>query len=564
MLRALNIRNFALVEALDIEFGAGLTVITGESGAGKSILLDALGLVLGSRARSSQIRPGAESCDVSAEFDIRDHAPSLDALHGLDLFAAGEDATCLVRRVAGEGRSRAFVNGTPTNLAVLQSLTEPLVDIHGQHEHRQLLHRDAQRRLLDEFGVDATLLADTAASYRERAALAQQLAKRRAELGLLRERESLLRYQVDELAALGEAVYEVEELAARHRRLSRAQELMAAIGGAVVELDEDLIGRVSRLANLLEGLDDDHASLATATELTSTAHTHLEEALAELRHYLSTFPDDDSELAQLDQSLTALHDMARKHRVPTADLSAHLDRLRTELATLAKGEADVDDLAARAAAAEQRFQTAAQALSKARRQAAVPFADHVTATLRQLGLSGASLRVAFEPAESAAGLETVQFNAVTNPRYAAASLADIASGGELSRIALAIQVAAAERSRLPCLILDEADIGVGGTTADVLGRLLQRLSKKTQVIAITHAPQIAALGEAHLKVVKTSAQDTVIRALRGAERTEELARMLGGRTVTDESRAYAETLLADAAASLTDADASPAHDDGAA
>lgn len=548
MLRALNIRNFALVQELDIELGPGLTVITGESGAGKSILLDALGLVLGARAKSSQIRPGAESCEVSAEFDVREHPASLNALRQLDLFAEPDNATCLVRRTAGERRSRAFVNGTPTTLAVLQSLTAPLIDIHGQHEHRQLLGRETQRQLLDEYGVEAGLVTATAESYLERTALADELAERRADMAQRLDRESLLRYQVDELAGLGEAVQNVADLTARHRRLSQAQEIVAAVGGAVVELEENLSGRVSHLATLLDGIDDRHANLATARELASSAQTYLEETVTELRHYLSSFPEDDSELKQIDQSLAALHDMARKHRVATADLADHLAKLQAELDALADGEAKLGDLAERAAAAEQRYDAAAKALSKARRKAAAPFADHVTQTLSRLGLQGASLNVTFESAESANGLETVQFKATTNPRYPAATLADIASGGELSRISLAIQVAAAKRSRLPCLILDEADIGVGGTTADVLGRMLQELSANTQVIAITHAPQIAALADSHLKVVKTSAQDTVINTLQGTERIEELARMLGGRTITDESRTYAETLLADAAA----------------
>ena len=362
------------------------------------------------------------------------------------------------------------------------------------------------------------------------------------------DRESLLRYQVDELAGLGDTLQNVADLTARHRRLSQAQEIVAAVGGAVTELEENLSGRVSHLATLLDGIDDRHANLATARELATSAQTYLEETVTELRHYLSSFPEDGSELKQIDQSLAALHDMARKHRVATADLADHLVKLQAELDALADSEAKLGDLAERAAAAEQRYQTAAKALSKARRKAATPFADHVTQTLSRLGMQGASLNVTFESAESANGLESVQFKAITNPRYPAATLADIASGGELSRISLAIQVAAAKRSRLPCLILDEADIGVGGTTADVLGRMLQELSANTQVIAITHAPQIAALADSHLKVVKTSAQDTVINTLQGTERVEELARMLGGRTITDESRTYAEALLADAAA----------------
>ena len=547
MLRALNIRNFALVRELDIEFGPGLTVVTGESGAGKSILLDALGLVLGARVKRSQMRPGANSCEVSAEFDVADRPGSLDALARLDMFASGQEATCLVRRVASEGRSRAFVNGAPATLAVLQSLAAPLIDIHGQSEHRQLLSRDAQRRLLDEFGVDAALLAATAESHRQRQEIARELEQRRRDAEAASERQSLLRYQVDELDELGDSLLRVEEMTAAHKRLSRAQELMETVGDATAEIEDDLLGRVSRLAVRFAELDDDHADLRGAAELVETAHTHLEESLGELRRYQQSFPEDDSVLAELDQTLAVVHDMARKHRVAAAELGAHRQRLTDELAALAANEADLDALAEKLTQAESEYRCAAQALSAARRAAAEPFSSRVTETLAKLGLDGASLQVAFEAAESADGLETVLFQAVTNPRYGAASLAEIASGGELSRISLAIQVAAAERCRLPCLILDEADVGIGGTTADVLGRLLRDLSKNTQVIAITHAPQIAALGDAHLKVSKTSEQDTVIRALADEERIEELARMLGGRTVTDDSRAYARTLLADGA-----------------
>ena len=545
MLKALTIRNFALVAELDVEFGAGLTVITGESGAGKSILLDALGLVLGARAKRAQIRPGADACDVTAEFDLGERPRSRAKLVELAMPSGDDAATCLVRRWAGEGRSRAFVNGVPATLAVLQSLTEPLIDIHGQHDHRQLLEPDMQRRLLDEFGVDPALVAATAAAYRERAALTRELAECRAAAERDRQRRSLLRYQLDELEALGDTVDRFAELTSRHKRLSRARELIETVGGTVAELEEDTISRVARLASVLDAADDPHPNLDAALELASSAQTHLEEALTELRRYLESLPEDDAELAEVDAALETIHDVARKHRVGAAELGAQLTRLEGELETLNAQEARVEDIAARSAEAEARFRAAGEALSEARREAAVPFADRVTTTLAELAFKGASLTVAFTPSESAAGLETVEFKVITNPRYPAGSLAEIASGGELSRISLAIEVVAAERSRLPCLILDEADVGVGGVAADVLGRLLRRLSRNTQVIAITHAPQIAALGDAHLEVRKTGAQDTVIRALDEAERTEELARMLGGRTITDDSRAYARTLLAD-------------------
>ena len=546
MLRALNIRNFALVAELDIEFSPGLTVITGESGAGKSILLDALGLVLGARAKRSQLRPGTDACDVSAEFDIAAQ-PASQAKLGELAMLAGEDATaCLVRRTAAVGRSRAFVNGTPTTLAVLQDITQPLLDIHGQHEHRQLLQRDVQRRLLDDYGVAPGLVQDTAECHAERAKTAERLAELRARVASAEERERLLRYEIDELQALGDALCQVDELTARHQRLAKAQELLAALATATTDLGDNLIGATAHLAGTLEDMDDDHANLRSASELTALAQTHLEEALAELRRYRDAFSEDDGELAALDQTLAALHDLGRKHRVPARELGRHLASLEAELAGMAADENELAATEAAATAAEERYFAAAKALSQARHATAPTFAEQVTATLKQLGMAGAALSVAFADAESAAGLETVEFRVTTNPRYPPASLGEIASGGELARFSLAIGVVAAERSQLPCLILDEADIGVGGTTADVLGRLLRRLSDHTQVIAITHAPQLAALGDSHFKVTKTDAQNTVVEPLQGDDRLAELARMLGGRTVTEDSVRYAKTLLDDA------------------
>ena len=546
VLKALYIRDFALVAELDIEFADGLTVITGESGAGKSILLDALALVLGSRARRSAIRPGTSGCDVSAEFDIRDRPQIRDLLASLNLLASCEDYACLVRRTAGESRSRAFVNGVPATLAALQSITGPLIDVHGQHEHRQLLAREVQRRLLDEFGVDPALLAATAESHRERAELTRELETCRAEVSRTRDHKNLLGYQVDELVALGDSIHRVDELTATYKRLTRARELVATIGAAATELDEELIGRVSRLAAQLEGADDPHPNLTAAVELAAAAQTHLEESVSELRRYLDSFPEGDAEIDEIDETLAAIHEVARKHRVPATDLESRLGELRSELESLTVNEARLADLDDRAVEAEARFQADGETLSEARRQASAAFSEAVTTRFAELGLADASLDVDLQPSESASGLETVEFKVITNPRYPAGSLAEIASGGELARISLAIEVVAAERCRLPCLILDEADIGVGGVAADVLGRMLRRLSKNTQVISITHAPQIAALGDAHLKVEKTSEQDTVIRVLTDAERIEELARMLGGRTVTEATRAYARTLLVEA------------------
>lgn len=545
MLKALNIRNFALVEELDIEFGPGLTVITGESGAGKSILLDALSLVLGARVKRSQLRPGALACDVSAEFDVAQSGEVRARLDDLAIPPGDNDTTCLVRRTATEGRSRAFVNGVPTTLEILRSLTEPLIDIHGQHEYRQLLIRDVQRGLLDDFGVEPAIVEAVGDAFRARAKLRQDLAAQRAAVAEARERKSLLGYQIDELVALGDAIDRVAEITALHKRLSRAREWTEITGHAVETLEGHLVDHTARLAATLEGIDDDHARLKDARELTLSAQAHLEEALGELRRYRDALPEDNAQLAELETVLEGIHDVARKHGVPAVDLGEHLHKLRDEFAGLSGAEERIDELVRSSAEADARYVAAGRRLSEARRRAAGPFSERVKAIVAKLGLPDAEFSVSFQAAETAAGLETVEFHMTTNPRYPPGRLSEFASGGELSRFALAIEVVAAESSKLPCLVLDEADIGVGGTTADVVGRLLRELARSTQVIAITHAPQVAALGTTHLLVRKTGEQDTVIETLNDAERTEELARMLGGRTVTDKSRNYAKALLAD-------------------
>ena len=544
VLKALTVRNFVLVDRLDIEFGAGLTAITGESGAGKSILLDALSLVLGARARRAQIRPGTTGCDVSAEFDVSGQPQALAVLAEQEAFDGEGEGNCLVRRAASaEGRSRAFVNGAAVTAAVLARLAEPLIDIHGQDQHRLIMRPDQQRRLLDDFGADATLIAAVADAHRRRTEATAELEAVRADAERRQERRALLAYQTEELGALGEDIARFEEIAATHRRLCRAREIVATIGAAATEIQDDLGSRASHIVRAIEEAQDPHENLARAGELMASAQVHLEEAGDELRRYLDSFDAADETLAGVDARLSALHDVARRHRVSPASLAEHLATLTTELAELADEDTRVETLEAAAESAATEFGELAKRLSAQRRQAAAPFAERVTDAIRELGLSEASLEVRFAAVESAAGLESVDYIVATNPKYPAGRLGDIASGGEMSRISLAIQLVAAEHSALPCMILDEADVGVGGTSADVLGRVLRRLSRSAQVIAITHAPQIAALADAHLKVVRNDDQDVAIVPLDEGGRIGELARMLGGRTVTDESRRYAATLL---------------------
>ncbi len=549
MLKSLSVRNFALVDALDIDLDGGLTVITGESGAGKSILLDALTLVLGSRAQRSKVRPGAASLEVCAEFDIGNR----DDLHQImsDQALPEGDTTnsILVRRTANaDGRSRAFINGSPVTLTVVESLTQSLIDIHGQNEHRELHDRANQRRLLDEFGVDAALVKDVAAAYDEFRSRADELAALEAKINADRERRELLTYQIGELEALGDTIGTFEALSIEHKRQTQAVDILTTIDAALTDLRDAVLPSTSRIGDSLKRLDDESTHLDAARELTAGAVAHLDELIDALRHYQDQVPTDPTELEAIEASLSALHEISRKHRVAPERLAQHLDELRQTLGSMTADEAQLEPLVHALDEARQAFDSRASELSAARERSAEPFAKAIAQVMNQLGLTGGSIEVTFEPHESRDGKEAVEFLVTTNPNYPAGRLGDIASGGESARISLAVQVVAAERSALPCLILDEADVGVGGTTADVLGRLLRHLAETTQVIVITHAPQVAALGQTHLKVVKTSEQDTTIEALEIEARVEELARMLGGRAITDETRTFARTLLDEASA----------------
>lgn len=545
VLKALTIRDFALVARLEIAFDQGLTVITGESGAGKSILLGALGLVLGDRAAADAVRPGAERADVTAEFDLSGCPDSVDLLAAQDLTDTDQPTRCLVRRIVGaDGRSRAFVNGTPATLQTLRELCAGLIDIHGQHEHARLLAREVQLSLLDDYGVSPSLLAECRTAYRQwqRADVsARELA---AQIAARADRAALLEYQLGELEALGLADGDYERIDASHRRLGQARALREATGAVIDLLTEH--APVGAALRRLDTLDDNHSRLEAARETLRAAADLVEDAVHDLRAYDDTLDVDPEVFADLDRQLVAMLDLARKHRVHASELVRHAEGLRAELATQGSDRSELDHLRATASAERARFATLAERIRGERRAAASSFESAVGACMNTLGIRGGALHVQFSEAENESGIDTIEFFVTTNPKYPPGSLGRIASGGERARISLAIQVAAAARSALPCLVLDEADVGVGGTTADVVGRLLRALAEHTQVLCVTHAPQVAALGHHHLKVQKDAAQDTQIEPLPGDARIEELARMLAGADVNERARDYARTLLDDA------------------
>ena len=547
MLTQLNIHNFVLVENLEISFDSGMTVLTGESGAGKSILLGALDLVLGARSTKRVIRAGTERCEVSAEFSIEGNEIAQSYLAQLDLLDAIAPQRCLVRRVVrGDGRSQAYINTSPVNLSVLAEFCSPLIEIHGQHQHQRLLDRRTQLAWLDDYGANNTIRETVSNAFSLWRTAKAELETLQLNTQTITERSDLLQYQIGELKSLGLSEGEVEQLDASYKRLVQAKDIRLRISKIDESIRDCLLPDTGQWNRDLHEIDDDHKALVTARELLNSSEIQLLEAQNELRVYLETLEIDEQGLADLEQRLMAIHDVSRKHRVKANELETRQKELEVELGALSVNQQRLNTLSQEVVDHEKMFRKRASILSSARRKHAVPFQRDVCGTLDTLSLPGVRLTLDFVDAESDAGLETVEYLVATNHPNPPGRLRDIASGGELARISLAIQVVAAQRSQLPCLILDEADIGVGGTTADVVGRMLQKLASHTQVVCVTHAPQVAALANAHMKVEKSKHQDTSIEMLSDAGRVDELARMLGGRKITDETKDFARTLLADA------------------
>ena len=546
MLKTLTVSNFALVDELEIQFGTGLTVITGESGAGKSILLAALSLVLGERAASNTIRPGASRADVSAEFDLSGIESALDYLEAHELNDPDQPGRALVRRVINaDGRSRAFLNGTPVNLSVLRELTGGLIDIHGQDDNVRLADPAVQRMLLDGYGVDGKVLEACRLAFTGWKAAQAELERVQAQVQNNEDRAALLAYQLEELDEAAPEPGEFEQIEQTHKRLSQAQSTRAVVSDALAALEQaDSLGQAQ---TGLSRIDDEHPDLNSARETLLTIGDLMADASRDLRSFEESLSVDPESLQALEDRLALLHDLARKHKVNPEQLPAHIEALRGELDGMGSDRSSLENLAVAVEKQEKDYRRHSKQLTRQRMAAADGFCSAVSEHMNTLGIKGGALSLTFHPRESEFGAEAVEYECTTNPRYPAAPLGRIASGGERARISLAIQIVAAAKNQLPSLILDEADVGVGGTTADVVGRLLRGLANHTQVICITHAPQIAALGLEHLKVSKDSEQDTRIAELDEGERVDELARMLAGARVTDESRDYARTLLEEAA-----------------
>jgi len=557
MLRALSIRDYVIVERLDLELAGGFTALTGETGAGKSILVDALALATGGRADAGVVRAGAPRAEVSADFDVSAVPAAREWLATQELEEG--DGACLVRRtIDGTGRSRAFVNGRPATVAQLRELGEMLVDIHGQHDHQLLLKRDRQRALLDAYGENTEAAREVARLHGEWRRLAdQRIAREGAQKTSARERD-LLGHEIRDLEALAFEPQQWIEDQGEHRRLAHAQELIATVSECAQALDESEAAATSQLARVAARLAEAAAldpTLEEARRDAETAGVHAGQAAHELRRYLQRLDVDPGRLGQLDSRIKAVFDSARKYRVDPAELPAALAERRARLGELG-GEESLEKLREHEAEKERVFRTAATRLSKARRDAARRLAGEVTATMQRLALSGGKLEVALQPLEvpSSGGLESVELMVAANAGQALAPLARVASGGELSRLSLAVQVLLSGQASVPTLIFDEVDSGIGGAVADVVGQLLQSLARHHQVLSVTHLPQVAVHARTQLRVAKEAGRAGTIAtvgSLDPAERVDEVARMLGGVKITETTRRHAEEMLQNARAGGT-------------
>ena len=549
MLRSLSIRDFVIVERMELEFDSGFTVLTGETGAGKSILIDALALVLGARADALVVRQGAERAEVSAEFAIATLKPVIKYLEKQEL--TDEDDSCLVRRVIdASGRSRAFINGTAVTASQLRELGELLVDIHGQHQHQSLAHAPAQRELLDAYGkleAQAAKVAVAHRDWREKAERRRGFESNAAAYVAERER---LEWQVSELTQLEFTADEWPQLTTEHSRLAHAASLIEAAEFAMEALSEgesaslaQVNGVIARLKNLV----DYDPKLKDVLDVLEPAQVQLQEAVYSLRHYQQKLDVDPKRLRDAEQRIDVIHSAARKYRVEPEQLPEMLAKARARFDELSLA-GDADALRKLEDAAHDVCVAEAKKLSTGRRRAAKQLAEKVTAAMQQLAMGGGVFDVEVNALDEpiAHGSENIEFLVSAHKGMAPQPLGKVASGGELSRISLAMQTITSQIAQVPTLIFDEVDAGIGGRVAEIVGKLLKDLGKKHQVMCITHLPQVAACGDQQWQVVKSTANGKVaskVAVLNKTQRVEEIARMLGGVKITETTRKHAAEML---------------------
>lgn len=552
MLKHLHIRDFAVIEELEIDFDSGMTVFTGETGAGKSIIVDALGLVLGDRADSSVIRSRCKSTEITAIFTL-DTTPSLRDI--LDEQEIEHDDELLLRRVINrDGRSRAFVNGSPVPVQILKQLGDLMVDIHGQHAHQSLLKRDIQRNLLDEYGSHEYTLRQVNEIYKKwqnAEAELEQLA------GNDEDRDSrlaLLQYQVQELEALNPDPGEIGQLEEEFSRLSHVTQLLETSRQVLLELsdtEQSIQDRLAHTGHALQDLLRHDPALSGIIDLLENANTQINEAARELNHYCNGLELDPGRLRSVEERISSIHDIARKHKVRPEELAGQLELLRQQLQGMQDSEHRLLELQKIRDSALVEYREEAEKLHEMRVSTAKKLERAIEKRIKELGMPGGRFEIDVQSIEknqpSRNGTDRIDYLVSVNPGQPLQPLNKVASGGELSRISLAIQVIGSKDKGLPTLVFDEVDSGIGGGVAEIVGQLLHSLAGNRQVFCVTHLPQIATQGDHHLQVNKSTHAGTTLTQVLHLEddaRIDEIARMLGGLKITDQSRAHAREMLA--------------------
>lgn len=551
MLIHLSISNFAIVDQLDLEFSGGMTVITGETGTGKSIMLDALGMALGDRSDSGILGDRKERAEINATFEICANADVQKWLAARDL-QEDESQNCILRRVIGrDGRSRGYINGHPSTVQDLRVLGEMLIDIHSQHEHQSLLKGETQRRLLDEFGSNTELARSVADLFFAWQTTRKQLDDLSRSTREQSARLQLLTYQAVELKELALNEGEHSELEMEYKRLSGAETTLVSAQQALSILtvsDDPVTAQLSRALNLLLEPEDDH--LHNIVELLTSSRIQLEEAGDDLSRYVDNFEINPQRLQEVEDRLGKIYEISRKHRTTPAELHALESRINGELDELGHVDASMEALTEKVSQLRSQYFAQSEELNRQRKKASLVLAREVSAQLKSLGMPAGKFEIALIPIDAAQpvahGLSNIEYRISTNPGQTPRPLNKIASGGELSRISLAIQVIVANTSRIPTLVFDEVDVGIGGGVAEVVGALLRKLSGKGQILCVTHLPQVAAQGHQHLHVSKATTgkiTQTRIVLLDGVAKVSEIARMLGGLEITDQSMAHAKEMF---------------------
>lgn len=551
MLLSINIKNYVIAESIELNFTTGMTVLTGETGAGKSILLDALGLVLGGRADAAAVRHGTEQADVSACFDIQ-KLPELQTWleeHDLNI----EDSCYLRRVVNADGRSRAYINSTPVPISLLRKLGEQLVDIHGQHEHQSLTNRATQLQIIDRF----TQLDDSTAQlknlYREWQTLHSQLQEAQENEAHSSERSDLLEFQIDELRALNLQADEYPELCQRHDALAHLDETILACqqswqiiaGDQPGNLSDQLQSALQTLADSAERTSEIQAVYATLQEVTIL----LDDAGKQLRRYTDDLDSNPAELAELEERLRIIHDLSRKHRCEPATLANKLTELEKEYEALESVQKRINTLQDSIQQCERAYHTLANKVSEQRQKTCVVLSNSISECMQLLGMGGGRFEIALSRSPDRmgpTGMDQIEFLVAANPGQPSRPLAKVASGGELSRISLALQVTVAGSTTIPTLIFDEVDSGIGGQVAEIVGQQLRKLGSAVQVICVTHLAQVASQAQQHICVSKSTDGQETLSALTELDytgRLHETARMLGGISITSATLEHAKEMI---------------------